>query len=206
MFGMPSMRLAALSLMRTALSPSTRAITAPSASRTPMRRCRQAASRTSARSTAASKALTNAGLPLLTVDPVDDVIGQLVDWAVEHELSLRQPHDSLGKFPRELDLVEAADNADSQAPGDIPEVMKHLPRNLGIEAGDRFVGQNDFGPLGERTRDADALLLAPAQRVRALERLVTEPDHLETFERDRPVLAREAVEQAAPGRAVGQPA
>ena len=63
-----------------------------------------------------------------------------------------------------------------------------------------------FGLLRQRARDRDTLLFAAAQRVGPLKRLMPERDHLETFERDGPVLAREAVEQAAPGRTIRQPA
>src|SRR4029078_4754134 len=83
---------------------------------------------------------------------------------------------------------------------------ENLASDLRVQAGNRLVGKDHAGTLSERARNPDPLLLAAAQSVGALEGLVAETHHFQSFERNDAIFVREAVEQAAPGRAIGKPA
>ena len=86
------------------------------------------------------------------------------------------------------------------------QVAEDVPGDLGIQARDRLVGEDQLGLLDQGSRDAHALLLAARERVGPLARLVGQIHALQTHQGKGPLLAREVVAEDGQRRLVAGPA
>ncbi|MNI62930.1 hypothetical protein D3C73_1182680 [compost metagenome] len=104
---------------------------------------------------------------------------------------MRQAYDPIGEFACVVNLMQVADDGDAQLARGVVQITHHQPCGLGVQAGNRFVGQNDAGPLRQRTRNAYALALTARQRVRAGLGLVRQVNPHQAFLRQCDVGAAE---------------
>ena len=102
---------------------------------------------------------------------------------VEHDPAVAHADEPVRPAPGEFDLVQAGDDRQPLLLADLEQQRHHGGGRLGVERGDRLVGEQHRRPLHEGPRDRDPLLLAAGQRVRTLERAVGEADALQVGER-----------------------
>src|SRR5262245_34674275 len=96
--------------------------------------------------------------------------------SVERDSALAQADDARGVGQGGLELVLAHNEREPLRAVDRPEDVHDAAGERGIEARGGLVGQDDRGPLRERARDRDALLLAAREGVGAAVREGSEPD------------------------------
>ncbi|SIG02728.1 Uncharacterised protein [Mycobacteroides abscessus subsp. abscessus] len=95
-----------------------------------------------------------------------------------------EANDPVGVQQCEVNLMQAGYQGDAVLLAHPPQQGHDSPGGAGVEAGDRLVGQNQAGLLSKGARDTDALLLAAAEMVCSLQRLVEQPHLVEGFQRD----------------------
>ena len=136
-----------------------------------------------------------------TVDVAEDVLVGFAAGAIEHEVAAAQAHDALRVDTGKVEEVEVDDGGDAELAVDALKVAHDDVGRGRVERGHGLVGQDDAGLLGERTSDADALLLA-ARQVRGTHvGLLDDVDALQGLHRDLDVLGLPAAdERAIPGR------
>ena len=110
--------------------------------------------------------------------------------SVEHDLAVAEADDAVGPRDGEVDLVQAADDGEPLVGGDLADERHHLVARLGVERGDRLVGEEDARVLHEGAGDRHALLLAARQGVGALVGAVEQPDAVEVPEGGEPARLR----------------
>ena len=69
----------------------------------------------------------------------------------------------------------------------IPEEIDHLLLMRGVDACRRLIGEDDAGPIGQRSRHRHSLLLANAQRCGLMVQPIGEADSLEQLHSSIPV-------------------
>jgi hypothetical protein len=88
---------------------------------------------------------------------------KLLRRAIENNLATAHSNDSIGKLKRQFDLMQAAQDGGAMLLRGPAQQFENRSTRLRIEAGDRFVGQHQFGREYESARDGDSLLLSPRQ-------------------------------------------
>ena len=88
----------------------------------------------------------------------------------------------LGIALREFELVQAHDGGDAVRLADRVQQTKNAIGSCGIETRNGLVGKQERWLLNERTRDADALLLAAGQLVGATQGIIHQPGTLDRVE------------------------
>ena len=89
---------------------------------------------------------------------------QLAGRTIKHDRSPPHTDESGKKLFCESDVVQADAEGESVLCRKLGEEPHRVPRPRRIDAGDRFVGEEDVGSLKERPRDGDTLLLPPDRR------------------------------------------
>ena len=87
-------------------------------------------------------------------------IGQLLDHAAVHD------RDAVGHRERLLLVVRHVDERDADVALDALELDLQLLAQLEVERAERLVEQQHGGPVHERAREGDALLLAAGELAR----------------------------------------
>src|SRR5712664_3850510 len=132
------------------------------------------------------------------VDPAVGGIVQLSGLAVVDDLAETHRDDSIGISLGQLEVVNRAEHRDPVLAVHVAQVVEHHDRRFGVEACDRFVGEEDLGVLGQRPGERDPLLLAAGEGVGSDVGLLCDLQPLETLPREVLVLFRE-------GRHIGPP-
>src|SRR5258708_13987349 len=99
------------------------------------------------------------------VDPAVGGIVQLSGLAVVDDLAKAHGDDPSGIALGELEVVDGAEHRDPVLAVHVAQVVEHHDRRFGVEACDRFVGEEDLGVLGQRSGERDPLLLAAGEGV-----------------------------------------
>jgi hypothetical protein len=93
---------------------------------------------------------------------VEDLFGRpaLDDLAVGHDMN------GVGDAPHDAEIVRDQDHRHFQFARQVLQQLQHLGLNGDVERGRRLVRDKDFGLIGERHGDHDALLLAAGEFMR----------------------------------------
>src|SRR5216683_8208785 len=124
---------------------------------------------------------------------IDPAVGGVVErtgLAVVDDLAKPHGDDPMGVSLGQLEVVDGAENGDAVPPVHVAQVVENHERRFGIEAGDRLVGEEDLGVLGQRSGERDPLLLATGKRVGPDIGLLGDLQPLETLPRKVLVLFR----------------
>ena len=95
------------------------------------------------------------------------LVGDVFWGFVPEDFAGADTDDAVGVHLGELDLVEVEEEGDAFFFGGFHQKVHDFAGSAGVEAGDRFVGEDDFGLLDEGSGDGDPLLLAAAEFVGA---------------------------------------
>ena len=99
----------------------------------------------------------------MEVDAGLDVARQIPRRAVEYDPAMRQGDDAVGDAPSQVDLVQTDQGGEAVLPADRPQEVEDLPGGGGVEAGDRFVGEDQGRALDQGAGDPDALSDRPTR-------------------------------------------
>ena len=104
---------------------------------------------------------------------------------------LSQSDHAIGEPAGQLDLMEADDCCNAIFPANAMKICKHFLARCRIEAGDRFVGENDLRLLRHGPGNTDALLLAAGELIRAIKGAIEQADPFERLQSEQPIGPRQ---------------
>src|SRR5918994_7955478 len=107
-------------------------------------------------------------LRIAVVNTLNHGIAKFADETIENDPPLLKPENAVGVFPRELQRMKTHERRNTIfLANSLQNIQNHTgqPR---VEAGDRFVSQNDGRLLHQGSRDGHPLLLSSAQLIGAL--------------------------------------
>ena len=134
------------------------------------------------------------------VDVLEHRLVGLGTGAVVNEPTRSQTDDPVAVGACEVQEVEVDDGRDAQLAVDALEIAHHLVGGGRVERRDRLVREDDPRLLGERTSDADPLLLSAREVGGSGPRLVRDAYPLECLEAQLQVRCRPSSEERSPAR------
>lgn len=99
---------------------------------------------------------------------------------IHDDPAARQADNTIGVALRKMNLMQAAHDANAFALRDPAQKFQHADTGAWVEACNRFVRDDQTGPLRQRTRNRNTLLLTAGERVGALHGLRQHSDPLQT--------------------------
>lgn len=140
------------------------------------------------------------GVPFGAVEFVEEAFGKVLAAAVEEDPAALQGHRARAIAQRVVDLMQGHHHGLAVVAVDIGEDVHHLARRLRVERGDRFVGENHLGLLGQGAGDGHALLLAAGKGRGALPGEIGQADPRQRFQGLALLLGAEQPQRTAPAR------
>src|SRR4030043_952850 len=134
----------------------------------------------------------------LAIDVPELVVVYLRGQPFEDYLPVLQGDQTSAIGPRQAEEVKTTQRRAPELPVQLLQVLEYGMRGSGVQAGHRFVGQQQLGILHQRPGDADSLLLPPTQLVSTLVGLIQDAHGLQGLPGLCHVLLRKAAEGAAP--------
>src|SRR3982074_3515392 len=89
------------------------------------------------------------------IDPAVSGVIKRTGFAVVDDLAVPHGDHAMRVSLGELEVMGGAEHSDAGAPVHVAQVVENHQRRFGVEACDRFVGEENLGFLGQRSGERD---------------------------------------------------